>query len=101
MERQDEFAQFHYHLDDSIRTLNGHRFGVSSLARLENGLLASASFDDVIIIWNVTTGEIVKELEGHKGTIFALAVLSDGKLASGSDDKTIKIWNLDDGKLIN
>jgi WD40 repeat protein len=97
--RRDEFGEFHYHIDDSIKTLTGHSFAVSSLALLENGLLASSSFNDVIIIWNVTTGQIHLELGGHMGTIFSLATLSDGKLASGSDDKTIKIWNLKEGKI--
>ncbi|WP_233849333.1 DUF4062 domain-containing protein [Paraburkholderia sp. HD33-4] len=82
------------HSDEALdRTLAGHRAAVSALALLDDGRLASGSFDETIRLWQPAKGTCEARLEGHSNSISALAVLPDGWLASGADDWTIKLWN--------
>ena len=65
-------------------------------------ILASASGDKTIKLWNVTTGKLISTLSGHQNSVISLAFSPDGKtLASASWDKTIKLWNITTGKLIS
>ena len=58
-------------------------------------LLASASADTTVQIWDPATGEHRRTLTGHKDFVRAVAFSPDGRLlASGSDDTTVRLWNL-------
>jgi WD40 repeat protein len=81
------------------RTLTGHTNWVRALAVLQNGDLASGSYDNTVKIWNANDGTLKRTLTGHTSYVDALAVLQNGDLASGSLDKTVKIWNANDGTL--
>jgi len=82
--------------------------------------LASGGKDNVIKIWDLATGNILRTLYGHTGNVNALAVSPDGKLlASGSgdindkrdlgaftqggvvggaEDNTVRIWSVQTGQ---
>lgn len=50
-----------------LRTLEGHTRGVVSVKFSPDGsLLASASADKTVRLWNTQTGEAVRTLEGHE-----------------------------------
>jgi WD40 repeat protein len=70
--------------------------GVTSLAVLADGRLASGSYDGNIKIWpKEGAGEPV--VLTHGGEVLSLAVLPDGRLASGGidNDGAIKLWSKD------
>ncbi|NIA10854.1 MAG: hypothetical protein GWP10_14285, partial [Nitrospiraceae bacterium] len=62
-------------------------------------LLASASYDDTVKLWNVNTGELVRTLQANSYYVKSVSFSPDGTLlASGSWDDTIKLWNVNTGE---
>jgi len=78
----------------------GHSMKVNAVALgLNDSLLASASADNTIGLWDVASGRELRALSGHKGWVKCVAFSPDGRLlASGSNDKTIRIWDVATGK---
>ncbi|MEH2054397.1 WD40 repeat domain-containing protein, partial [Nostoc sp.] len=63
--------------------------------------LASASADNTIKIWDVSSGQLLKTFTGHTDAVRSVAYSLDGQqLASASRDKTIKIWDVNSGQLL-
>lgn len=77
-------------------TIRGHSGCVKSLAFAPDGkILASASNDNTIKLWDVLTGKELASLEGHTGGVNSLAFTPNGQtLVSGSSDKTVKLWDV-------
>ena len=62
--------------------------------------VVSGSYDNMIRIWNATTGEMEAELKGHMGEVRSVAFAQDGnQIVSGSNDKTVRIWNVMTGEV--
>lgn len=62
---------------------------------LDSELIASASFDKTVKIWEWKSGSLVASLEGHTEIVRALDLLEENYLlVSGSDDRSLKIWRL-------
>jgi len=78
--------------------LKGHSDPVACLAALDGGRLASGSWDNSVVIWNLADGTQLAKLEGHRRAVWSLAALDGGRLASGSWDNSVIIWSFDDGK---
>ena len=79
-----------------INTLLAHKDSISQIKYSPDGkMIASASWDKTIKLWNVDTGELINTLIGHEEGVNSIAFSSNNKvLISGSEDKTIKIWNI-------
>ena len=59
-----------------------------------NPLLAGASADSTIPLWNLDTNTLEATLRGHTSNVLSIAFNSDGSLlASGSADGTVRLWN--------
>ena len=82
--------------------LSGHQELVTSLAFSPDGrLLASASYDNTVILWKMPDGSPVKTLT-HNDRIRAVAFSPDGKtLAAGGNDKNLYLWNVETGKPVD
>jgi WD40 repeat protein len=61
-------------------------------------LVASASLDKTIRLWEVGTGLCCSTLKGHSDSASAVAFSPDGQLvASASYDKTVRLWEVATG----
>eukprot|EP00899_Mesostigma_viride_P023155 jgi/Mesvir1/4023/Mv05820-RA.3 len=81
---------------DAAHTLKGHRSRVNSVAfHPVYTLLASASDDASIKLWDYESGELERTLKGHLAAVTSVAFSGSGRLlASGSADASIKLWEV-------
>ncbi|XP_030383579.1 F-box-like/WD repeat-containing protein ebi [Scaptodrosophila lebanonensis] len=67
-----------------------------------NLILASASFDSTVRLWDVERGTCIHTLTKHTEPVYSVAFSPDGKhLASGSFDKCVHIWSTQTGQLVH
>jgi WD40 repeat protein/serine/threonine protein kinase len=98
------------HLD--LLTLRGHstapgaiRWSLAGVYGLDfspdGKQIASAGSDNLVKIWEVSTGREIRSLKGHNDVVFAVSFSPDGgKIATGSKDTTIKLWDAKTGDLV-
>ncbi len=79
-----------------VRTFAGHTSAITGLAFHPAGaVLASASKDRTVRLWNLANGQALKTLEGHGAWVQGLAFVTHGtRLASVSADHTVRVWDL-------
>jgi WD40 repeat protein/uncharacterized caspase-like protein len=100
---------------------SGHTKSANAVAfSPDNRWLASGGKDNVIKIWDLANGNILRTLYGHTSNVNALAVSADGKLLAsgsgdinderdlgtftqggvigGSADNTVRIWSVQTGQ---
>jgi WD40 repeat protein/nucleoside phosphorylase len=80
--------------------LKGHTKWIWSIAFSPDGnILASASADQTIQLWNVRDPEnpiLLGSLVGHTNEVLSISISLDGRfIASASTDKTAKLWNIE------
>ncbi|MGI8499560.1 MAG: WD40 repeat domain-containing protein, partial [Hassallia sp.] len=83
-------------------TLGGHANWVNGISFSPDGkMLASASDDNTVKLWDTTTGKEIKTLIGHINAVNGVSFSPDGKmLASAGVDKRVKLWDISTGKEI-
>jgi hypothetical protein len=74
-----------------LMSLVGHTHWIRALVGFMNGLLASASDDKSIKVWDASSGKLMKSLETGT-TNLAVAVTSSGHLVSGGSDSLLRIF---------
>jgi WD40 repeat protein len=62
-------------------------------------MIATASADKFIKVWEMPSGKFVKSFEGHTHHVLDVGWMADGKLlASAGGDNTVKVWDFDKGE---
>ena len=79
-----------------------HESGVDCLAFAPDGkIVASASRDATIRLWDTKSGELRRKFLGHEGPVASVAFSPDGKqLLSGSADDSARLWDSGSGEVI-
>jgi RNA polymerase sigma factor (sigma-70 family) len=76
----------------------GHQGGIVEIATAPGGLIATASDDHTVRIWDAATGIERRQLP-HRNWVRAVAVSPDGRsLVSSSLDDLVRLWDLKEGK---
>ena len=74
------------------KTLSGHSDFIVRLIQLQNGDLASCSFDNYVKIWDSTNNTMKLTLKAHTSQVWGLIELPNGFLISAGKDSQIFIW---------
>ncbi|PWN39669.1 putative RSA4-WD-repeat protein [Ceraceosorus guamensis] len=79
-----------------LSRFTGHQKTVNHVAFSPDArLIASASFDNSIKVWDGKTGKFVATLRGHVSSVYRIAWSADSRiLVSASKDSTLKLWDL-------
>lgn len=83
-----------------LYVLSGHTWHITSLVVHPDGLLASASYDKTIKIWDISKRLCVRTLRGHHDYISKLAVLNNGFIVSCSCDGDVRMWDVNKERMI-
>lgn len=95
----DDFTLFLWQPSESkkhVARMTGHQALINDVRFSPNGrLIASASFDKSVKLWDGTTGKFLSAFRGHVSSVYQIAWSADSRLlCSGSADSTLKVWNL-------
>lgn len=80
----------------------GHTKGVQAVCFSPDGrLIASASSDSRVKLWEVATGRELRTLVGHRAEVHFVAFSPDGRtLASAGHDNSVRLWDVETARLL-
>ncbi|MEM7589776.1 MAG: NACHT domain-containing protein, partial [Myxococcota bacterium] len=77
------------------RGVNGVSFAPISLWKQGKRWAASASDDQTVHMWDVTSGQTLKVFKGHTPAVTSISFSPDGcRLASASADQIVRLWDV-------
>jgi len=84
-------------------TINGAKDAIYGVTLSpDNKVLAGASSEKIIELWELATNKKLQTLKGHTGRVYDVQFSPDGKrLVSASDSGEVIIWEVATGKILN
>src|SRR5579884_2826036 len=91
----DDVGLFSLETGQEVRRLAKHRDAITCVAFSPDGRrLASASYDQAVVVSEVASGKTLYTLKGHNGAVWRVAFSPDGRtLASAELGNTIRLWD--------
>lgn len=101
----DDFTLFLWRPEEEkkpIARLAGHQQLINDVRFSPDArLIASASFDKSVKLWDGRTGKFLATFRGHVSRVYQVAWSADSRLmCSGSSDSTLKVWDVPSRKLL-
>ena len=79
--------------------LTGHTSNIVCVVFSALNILASASWDCTVRLWDPSRGTCIRHLSGHEGYVQVCTFSFDGScVASAADDSTVRIWSVETGE---
>jgi WD40 repeat protein len=81
------------------RSILSHPTTVNCVAFSRDGSeIVLASEDNIVRVWDSSTGKVVQELKGHTTSVLSVAFSPNGtRIVSSSLDGTVRVWDPDSG----
>ncbi|XP_059456618.1 WD40 repeat-containing protein HOS15 isoform X1 [Corylus avellana] len=99
--KQDKFVHDLREHAKEIYTIRWSPTGPGTSNPNQQLVLASASFDSTVKLWDVELGKLLYSLNGHRDPVYSVAFSPNGEyLVSGSLDRSMHIWSLKEGKIV-
>lgn len=101
----DDFTLFLWRPEEEkkpLARLAGHQQLINDVRFSPDArLIASASFDKSVKLWDGRTGKFLATFRGHVSRVYQVAWSADSRLmCSGSSDSTLKVWDVPSRKLL-
>jgi len=98
---EEEGPQPRWNFTDHTREIYTLKWGRGAAVSTLPLLLATASFDCTVRLWDVTEGRCQQALAKHTDSVYSISFSPDGRfLASGATDKYLNIWSVKTGAVV-
>ena len=74
--------------------MRGHTAPVECIERVSETVLASASLDETVRLWDTSRHAEHAVLRGHRREVLCVRAAGEALLISSSDDRTVKCWDV-------
>ena len=79
-----------------LYSLASHRQAVNDIAISPDGkLVATASADQIVRLWNADNGALLHEFKGHVSSVIAVDFSPDGRTLASSTESLVQFWEVE------